>query len=62
MIKPQNAKNVIISGSALNTPKVLELSGVGDPQVLGRSVPYVHGFNMFDAIVYLFLVSESTSW
>ncbi|KAJ7087089.1 hypothetical protein C8R44DRAFT_893257 [Mycena epipterygia] len=30
-----NAKNVIISGSALNTPKVLELSGVGDPAVLG---------------------------
>ncbi|KAJ7257827.1 hypothetical protein C8J57DRAFT_545692 [Mycena rebaudengoi] len=29
-----NAKNVIISGSALNTPKVLELSGIGDPQVL----------------------------
>ncbi|KAJ7493778.1 hypothetical protein FB451DRAFT_448970 [Mycena latifolia] len=29
-----NAKNVIISGSALNTPKVLELSGVGDPEVL----------------------------
>ncbi|KAJ7696946.1 hypothetical protein B0H17DRAFT_1052505 [Mycena rosella] len=29
-----NAQNIIISGSALNTPKVLELSGVGDPQVL----------------------------
>ncbi|KAJ7772352.1 hypothetical protein B0H16DRAFT_1769146 [Mycena metata] len=29
-----NAKNVILSGSALNTPKVLELSGVGDPAVL----------------------------
>ncbi|KAJ6522733.1 hypothetical protein B0H19DRAFT_1202486 [Mycena capillaripes] len=29
-----NAKNVILSGSALNTPKVLELSGVGDPTVL----------------------------
>ncbi|KAJ7924701.1 GMC oxidoreductase-domain-containing protein [Mycena leptocephala] len=30
----RNAKNVILSGSALNTPKVLELSGVGDPAVL----------------------------
>ncbi|KAJ7087093.1 hypothetical protein C8R44DRAFT_820297 [Mycena epipterygia] len=30
-----NAKNVVISGSALNTPKVLELSGVGDPAILG---------------------------
>jgi choline dehydrogenase-like flavoprotein len=34
----QNAKNVIISGSALNTPKVLELSGIGDPQVLEKWV------------------------
>lgn len=32
-----NATNVILSGSALNTPKILELSGVGDPRVL-RSV------------------------
>ncbi|KAF9466969.1 GMC oxidoreductase-domain-containing protein, partial [Collybia nuda] len=29
-----NAKNVIISGSALNTPKILELSGVGDSSIL----------------------------
>ncbi|KAJ6485382.1 hypothetical protein C8R47DRAFT_537787 [Mycena vitilis] len=29
-----NARNVVLSGSALNTPKVLELSGVGDPAVL----------------------------
>ncbi|KAF7373955.1 alcohol dehydrogenase [Mycena sanguinolenta] len=29
-----NAKNVILSGSTLNTPKVLELSGIGDPAIL----------------------------
>ncbi|KAJ7321714.1 GMC oxidoreductase-domain-containing protein [Mycena albidolilacea] len=29
-----DAKNIILSGSALNTPKILELSGVGDPEVL----------------------------
>ncbi|KAG6918276.1 hypothetical protein DXG01_015650 [Tephrocybe rancida] len=30
------AKNVILSGGTLNTPKVLELSGVGDPTVLEK--------------------------
>ncbi|KAJ7607725.1 hypothetical protein FB45DRAFT_947590 [Roridomyces roridus] len=30
-----NAKNVIVSAGPLNTPKVLELSGIGDPSVLG---------------------------
>ncbi|KAJ7737626.1 GMC oxidoreductase-domain-containing protein [Mycena maculata] len=29
-----NAKNVIISGGTLNSPKILELSGVGNPAVL----------------------------
>lgn len=32
----QNTTNVILSGSALNTPKILELSGVGDPNILRR--------------------------
>jgi len=32
--KTINAHNVILSGSTLNTPKVLELSGVGDPNIL----------------------------
>ncbi|RDB20671.1 Alcohol dehydrogenase [acceptor] [Hypsizygus marmoreus] len=31
-----NAHNIILSGSALNTPKILELSGVGDPTILKR--------------------------
>uniref|UniRef100_A0A0W0G533 Glucose-methanol-choline oxidoreductase N-terminal domain-containing protein n=1 Tax=Moniliophthora roreri TaxID=221103 RepID=A0A0W0G533_MONRR len=29
-----NGKNIIVSSGALNTPKVLELSGIGDPLVL----------------------------
>ncbi|KAG8778839.1 hypothetical protein FRC12_024783 [Ceratobasidium sp. 428] len=35
-----NTNNVIVSAGTLNTPKVLELSGIGDPAVLQRlSVP-----------------------
>ncbi|EEB99220.1 hypothetical protein MPER_01142, partial [Moniliophthora perniciosa FA553] len=29
-----NGKNIIVSSGALNTPKVLELSGIGDPLIL----------------------------
>jgi len=32
----QNAKHVILSAGALHSPKVLELSGVGDPSVLDK--------------------------
>ncbi|KAJ7257541.1 hypothetical protein B0H12DRAFT_1232574 [Mycena haematopus] len=31
-----SANNVILSGSTLNTPKVLELSGIGDPVILNN--------------------------
>lgn len=40
------AKEIILCGGSVNTPQLLELSGIGDPAVLGRcGVPVVHANN-----------------
>jgi choline dehydrogenase-like flavoprotein len=47
----QGAKNVIVSAGALNTPKVLELSGIGDPAVLQGYAPSPFAWHLTDAYI-----------
>lgn len=43
LVEARARREVIVSCGALNTPKLLELSGIGDPAVLARAgVPLVH--------------------